>query len=138
MRGTVKRRWGTCIALFIGMALLGHDVLMAGDAHALAAPHDGGVHSRHRHAASSEVHGSAGHHAPAQEPGAGHQTGLRECSSIRLLVLRVGGAPDLEVTSASVPIAEAVWPVQEPLDDWWREPTAPPEIARAMFQVYLI
>ncbi|HEV2066562.1 MAG TPA: hypothetical protein VGR08_06990 [Thermomicrobiales bacterium] len=138
MRGTVKRRWGTCIALLIGMALLGHDALMVGNVHALSVPQDNGVHSRHHHAARSDVHASAGHHAAAQDPGAGHETGLRECSSIRLRVLRVGGAPDLEATSAPVPIAQAVWPAEVPLDDWWREPTAPPEIVRAMFQVYLI
>jgi len=119
------------------MALLGHDLLMAGDAHALSAAHDEDVQFS-RHHPSSDVQSRAGHATSAQEPEPDHETGLRECSSIRLLVLRVGSSPDLEATSASVPNAEAVWPVQEPLDDWWREPTAPPNMVRAMFQVYLI
>jgi len=137
MRGIVKRRWGTCIAILIGMALLGHDLLMTGDVHAFSAVRDGGVQSPHHHA-SSEVQGNAGHRAPAQERGVGHDSGLRDCSSIRLLVLRVGSSPDLEATPAAVAIAEPVWTVRVPGDTSWREPNIPADIARALFQVYLI
>lgn len=138
MRRIGERYWAVCVALLVAMALLGHDLLMTGDVHAFSAVRDEGIHSPHHHAESSDVQDSAAHHAPAQESGSDHETGLRECSSIRLLVLRAGSSPDLEVTCATASIAEPVWTVQVPFDNWWREPTAPPDIARALVQVYLI
>ena len=125
------------VALLIAMALLGHDVLMAADAHARPDAAVETRHAGHSHDAMAEANPGAGQHiANASAPD--HESRIDACSTMRHLVQRPGTPVHLNAELGTVAATVRVEPPLPVVDHWWREPTAPPNVVRALFQVFLI
>ena len=131
-----RRRLWWVGALLIALAFLGHDVLMATNAH--AAKMATRQHAKHRradahHAGAGGGNAAAPEHRPAPPDGSG------ACDLTRDMVQPA--APDTEPATLAAVIpahaasetsfAASVRPV-------WSEPTAPPSTRRALFQAYRI
>ncbi|MDQ3541638.1 MAG: hypothetical protein M3440_13230 [Chloroflexota bacterium] len=140
MCGIAKHNSGKCVVFLIALAFLGHDLLMAGDAHARpdATADEAHAGHGHNHTATPNSQASAEKHPIASESAPGHESGIDACSTMRQLIQRPGTTLqfDAELVAVSVGVRIATPPLA--VDDWWREPASPPAIVRSLFQVYLI
>lgn len=138
--GIAKHHSLRCVVLLIALAFLGHDLLMASDAHARPDAAVDGAHAGHghNHTAMPDSPPGAEKHPIASESAPGHESGIDACSTMRQLIQRPGTPLqfDAELMTVSVGVRIATPPLA--IDDWWREPASPPDIVRALFQVYLI
>ncbi len=134
--GIAMHHSGKLVILFLAIAFLGHDLLMAGDAH--AQPAAGEAHAGHGHAAMPDSSPEAGHHAIASESAPGHESGIDACSTMRQLIQRPGTPVHLDAELVAVSVGVRIATPPPAVDNWWREPASPPDIVRSLFQVYLI
>jgi hypothetical protein len=125
------------IALIFAFALLGHDALMATDAHAVEVTSSHHVeHTRTGAHVVANHHVDAGATEPAPEP-SHDQSG--PCEVAR--ALDRPEAPNTEpstLAAASGPVEAFTSLIALSNRPWWAEPTAPPGTRRAFFQVYRI
>lgn len=140
MRGTSKRNHICWSALLIAIAFLGHDVLMAGDAHAQPEAATGPVEYRvdsHHVAISDASHGTVAldEHATSTVP---HDAEIDGCSTLRSFVQRPVDPVPYRTTCDATSLAMPICGTPLPIHEYWREPTAPPGTIRALLQVYLI
>jgi hypothetical protein len=144
-RGAI--RWQSpLVGLLALLALLGHDALMAGDAHAAPSPAHGAdhSHSRHPHHRPTPVASSPAHvpFADAATVGASREAPtpdrLPSCEAIRAVVR---SAPDAapKVTTGGGREAALPHPAASRHPRLRQAPpTSPPETRRALLQVFLI
>ncbi len=118
------------LGLLLAVAFLGHDLLMAGDAHLAAAAHRG-------HAAMA-MHSAMPALPPAREADTKTSTAIDGCGFFRVAI----PVPDDEGRTTGPPCAIfATAPELGVLADAFArhaEPTAPPGVRRALLQVFLI
>lgn len=135
-----QHHWARWLLVLVAMAIVGHDLLMAGGAHAQpeVAPTTTPSHSDLHHAAIPATQPSAENDTTTHGPAPGHETGFDGCSTIRQLVQRLGDTFQLDVAFAADPACVPVAATPLAAHTWWREPTAPPDVIRALVQVYLI
>lgn len=138
MCGNEEHHSGRYVVLLIAMVFLGHDILMAGDAHARPdAALDTG-HADHGQTTVPDSQHVGGQHPLASESEPSHEPGFDGCSATRQLVQRLGESLQLDAAPAGVLTALPAMALQFTIGDWWWEPTVPPDIVRALFQVFLI
>jgi anti-sigma factor RsiW len=124
-------------AFLIALALFGHDLAMAGAAHAAVAPDS--TDSGH-HAAHADAH--TGHHgvserapSPAQTPADSDHS--NDCGISRPIVPIPHNDPNLHPAAAA--FDSLVLPTLPTLImSTWSEPSAPPGVRRALAQVWRI
>lgn len=136
--GIAKRHSGKLVILLLAIAFLGHDMLMAGDAHARPDASAGEVHTGHGQAAMTDSSRGAGQRAIASQSGPDQDSGIDACSTMRQLVQRPGTPLHLDAELTTGTVGLPVETSTPAVDHWWREPTAPPEVVRALFQVFLM
>lgn len=136
--GIARRHSGKLVILLLAIAFLGHDVLMAGNAHAQPDATAGDAHASHGHTAMPDSTPEAGHHAIASQLGTDQDSGIDTCSTMRQLVQRPGNYVQLDAAPPAICAMLPARAEQLAVDEWWREPAAPPDVIRAMFQVFLI
>jgi len=121
------------------MAFLGHDVLMAGDAHAWPAAAVEAAHANHEHAIMPEGQPGAGQHtASTSTPDHEHDPGFDACATMRHLVQRPVTPLPLDAQLGAIAASVRMEPSLPGIDHWWCEPTAPPDVVRALIQVFRI
>jgi hypothetical protein len=131
--GTARRLRPLWLAVAVVLTFVGHDVLMAaGDQPRAVA----GENSSHHAVGQSPV----GVSTPAEPylEGSIHTTHPDGCDTTRSANPPTRGDPDLGLVSASGSSVGLAVPIKWPVREWWREPTAPPGVRRALFQVFLM
>lgn len=118
------------------LAFLGHDTLMTTDAHAAQM-----VTRHHAEHHRPEEHGSAVVHrdaaAPEHPPGPRDRIGA--CDVTRPVVRPAVSGADPSALAAVITASTAAEALPGPsAPSLWSEPTAPPGVRRALFQVYRI
>ena len=114
------------IALGLLAIVLGHDALMAADPHAPAPP---GAHAPSGEVAASLGRDPAGAHGRVDSDPCGLLVGLRPTAPLDL---------DVDLPAASVPGAILAGELAvRGVRGGWQEPGHPPDVRRALLQVFL-
>ncbi|MDQ3781000.1 MAG: hypothetical protein M3354_10730 [Chloroflexota bacterium] len=125
-----RRLWWAGV-LFAVLVIVGHDAMMAGNAHAASRPH---------HAVRGVELASRADEADANRRNANaidHRIHTDGCSALRPGIRRDDGDSALD-TSDAMGSSEQTTALDLSVDPWWREPTAPPRVRRALIQVFRI
>lgn len=138
MRGIARLNHMCWVGVVIAITLLGHDVLMAGDAHAQSGVGTHAAHSTHHHAEAPDIHHGLEEARAQRAPASTDDSGVEACSGTRQLVQRPDDSLQLDAVPMAVVAALPAMALRFTIGDWWREPIAPPDIVRALFQVFLI
>lgn len=127
-----QRLWWTG-ALVVALAIVGHDAMMAGNAH--AAGH-GDVAMRGAELVRRADETQAKHRNATAVHHSSHTDG---CSTIHPGVRRDDSDPAIGMADApGTPVAESMMILRLPVAVWWREPTMSAGVRRALFQVFRI
>ena len=129
--GSRRRRRVPLVGLLLALAFLGHDLLMAGVAH--AAPSSAPSARPHvAHHARTDAPGTAAETTPAPDHPA-------HCAVVRPAAPRRGGDPDpFPAATQGSQTGTPSPPLGASGERGWVDPTAEPGTRRALFQVYRI
>ncbi len=128
-----QRRLWWAGALFVVLVIVGHDAMMAGNVHAAGRPHHA-VRGAELAPRADEAHANR-RNANAID----HRIHTDGCSALRPGIRRDDGDSVLDTSDAmGSPISEQTTALNLSADPWWREPTAPPGVRRALIQVFRI
>lgn len=138
MRGIARLNHMCWVGVVIAITLLGHDVLMAADAHGQNSAGADAAHSTHHHAGAPDIHHGLEEARDQRAQAPTDDRGFEACSGTRQLVQRPDDSLQLDAAPMAVLAALPALALRFTTPDWWREPIAPPDIVRALFQVFLI